>query len=291
LSILRLILAAIIGFFSVFSYCSTTSDNPVTGETQRVDLTYAQEALLGREAAPHLLEQFGGPANAPGSQALLDEVGQDVAEPVSKLLPYEFEFTLLDSPDVVNAFALPGGQVFLTTGLYSRFDSEGQLAGVLAHEVGHIAARHAAEQIAKAKLTQGLTGAAVVASYDPSNPTSAERAQMAMLLGELVTMKFGREDELEADRLAVRLMTEAGYNPESLVEVMTVLEQANQNGNGPAFLSTHPSPRNRVAEIRKAIDALYPKGASQGAGLLDQDSLKKRPNLARVPVGSHSTSD
>ena len=86
---------------------------------------------------------------------------------------YRFECHLLRDDQTVNAFALPGGQVFLTYALYEQLDTEGEVAGVLGHEIGHVIGRHSSEQIAKARLTEGLTGAAVVAAYDPENPTSA----------------------------------------------------------------------------------------------------------------------
>src|SRR5690606_26163857 len=141
-----------------------------------------------------------------------------------------------------NAFALPGGQVFITAALLSRLRSEGQVAGVLGHEIGHVVARHGAEHMAKARLTQGLTGAAVLATYDPSDPSSRGSAAVAALIGQMVNMRFGREDELESDRLGVRFMAEAGYDPRSMVEVMKVLQEAAGGGRQPEFFSTHPNP-------------------------------------------------
>ncbi|CAN5674048.1 hypothetical protein BH23GEM5_BH23GEM5_30090 [soil metagenome] len=115
-----------------------------------------------------------------------------------------------------------GGQVFVTAGIADRLKTEGQLAGVLAHEIGHVVGRHGAEHVAKQQLTQGLTGAAVLATYDPQNPTSQGRAAMIMMAGQLVNMRYGREDELESDRLGVKFMSEAGYDPRSMIGVMEV---------------------------------------------------------------------
>ena len=125
---------------------------------------------------------------------------------------------------------------------------------MLAHEVSHVVARHSAEHIAKQQLAQGLTGATVIATYDPNDPRTANTAQMTMLLTELVNMKFGREDELEADDLGVGLMMAAGYEPESLIEVMDILEASSERGFRPEFLSSHPSPNNRRQRIREAIE-------------------------------------
>jgi predicted Zn-dependent protease len=144
---------------------------------------------------------------------------------------------------------LPGGQVFITSALYDELETEGQLAGVLAHEIGHVVARHSAQQIAKAQLTEGLTGAVVVASYDPQNPNSSSAAYIAQIVGQIVNMKFGRDDELQSDRLGVRFMSESGYDPRSIVRVMEILA-ASSEGNRPGFF-THPNPDNRIARINK----------------------------------------
>jgi len=169
----------------------------------------------------------------------------------------------LADAETVNAFALPGGQVFITAALFERLQTEGQLAGVLGHEIGHVVARHSAEHIAKAQLMEGLTGAAVIAAYDPENPSSAQRAQMAAVVGQLVSMKYGRDDELESDQLGVRFMTEAGYDPNALIGVMQILAESGGGGQ-PEFFSTHPNPENRVEKIEAAIAAEYPDGVPDG---------------------------
>lgn len=251
---MRFIVAALVAIFSFFSYCSNTSDNPVTGEKQRISITQAQEVMIGQRAAPRLAEQHGGLSPDRSSQALIDRIGGEMVEAVDAELSYRFDFHVLADSRVVNAFALPGGQVFMTQGLLDKLDSEDQIAGVLAHEVAHVVARHSAEHIAKQQLTQGLTGATIIATYDPSDPRTADTAQMTILLSELVNMKFGREDELEADTLGVRFMMAAGYKPEALIEVMDILEASSQGGLRPEFLSSHPSPNNRRQRIREAIE-------------------------------------
>jgi predicted Zn-dependent protease len=124
---------------------------------------------------------------------------------------------------------------------------------VLAHEIGHVIARHSAQQIAQQELTSGLTGAVVLATYDPNNPRSMSTAQMAMLIGNLVTMNYGRGDELESDFLGVCLMHQAGYDEEQMLEVMRILDEASQGLRPPEFFSTHPNPENRLQEISRAI--------------------------------------
>lgn len=250
----RLLMAAAIAAFSLFSYFSSRQDNPVTGETQYIDITPEQEIALGLEAAPQMAAEFGGEDESAADQAIVDEVGNRILQssPAGSS-PYEFDFHLLDDEQTINAFALPGGQVFITRALYNKLQTEGELAGVLGHEIGHVIARHSAEHIAKAKLTEGLTGAAVIAAYDPNNPSSASRAQIALLVGQLINLKFGRDDELESDYLGVCFINDAGYDPNELVSVMQILAASQTGNRPPEFFSTHPNPENRVQRIQQAI--------------------------------------
>jgi len=250
----RLIFAAIIAIMSLVSYFGSRQDNPVTGETQYIGITVDQEIALGLQAAPQMAEEFGGEDPDQNAQALVDNVGNLIVQssPASQT-PYQYEFHLLEDDQTINAFALPGGQIFITRALFDKLQTEGELAGVLGHEIGHVVARHSAEHIAKAQLTEGLTGAAVLATYDPDNPASANSAQVAALIGQLINLKFGRDDELESDFLGVCFINDAGYNPEELVRVMQVLAEASQGNAPPEFFSTHPNPENRIQRIHEAI--------------------------------------
>ena len=187
-----------------------------------------------------------------------------LAKSAASQTPYQFQFHVLNDPETINAFALPGGQVFITEGLLKRLKTDGQLAGVLGHEMGHVVARHGAEHIAKQQLAQGLTGAAVLATYDPNNPSSRNSAAVAAMIGNLVNMRFGRQDELEADRLGVRLGSEAGYDPRSMIALMKILEESSQGNRPPEFFSTHPNPENRIQRIEAAIRERYPNGVPSG---------------------------
>ncbi len=253
----RLIIAAAIVAFSLFSYFSSKQDNPVTGETQYINITPEQEIALGLQAAPQMADEFGGLDESASDQAIVDEVGNRILQgsPAGNS-PYEFDFHLLDDEQMINAFALPGGQVFITRALYDKLQTEGELAGVLGHEIGHVVGRHSAEQIAKTELTQGLTGAAVIAAYDPDNPASANSAQVAALIGQLINLKFGREDELEADYLGVCFINDSGYDPNELIGVMEILEASQTGDRPPEFFSTHPNPGNRIQRIQEAIQNL-----------------------------------
>jgi len=250
----RLIMAGAIALFSIISYFASQQDNPITGETQYISITPEQEIALGLQAAPQMAAEFGGEDENPNDQALVDEVGNRVLQgsPAGNS-PYQFDFHLLRDDQTINAFALPGGQIFITRALYDKLQTEGELAGVLGHEIGHVVARHSAEQIAKTQLTEGLTGAAVIATYDPDNPASANSAQVAALIGQLITLKYGRDDELEADRYGVCFMNDAGYDPNEMVSVMQILEASQTGNQPPEFFSTHPSPANRIQRIQDEI--------------------------------------
>ena len=262
----KLIIALVIAVVSVISYFGTTQMNPVTGEKQHVKLDEDQEIALGLQAAPKMAQNYGGPSSNLEGQARVEQVGRKiVANSDAGKSDYPFKFHLLGDPEVINAFALPGGQVFITDALFDKLQTDGELAGVLAHEIGHVVGRHGAEHLAKQQLTQGLTGAAVIASADPNNPNASRRnAMVAMAVGQLVGLKYGRDDELESDRLGVRFMSEAGYDPRSMVKVMQVLEDASKGRSTPEFFSTHPNPENRIEKIQAAIDKEFPNGVPDG---------------------------
>lgn len=251
--------------FAIFSYVSSRQFNEVLGEEQYINISADQEIALGLQAVPQLIQEYGGLEADPLAQEFVDEIGfRLVDNTVAGQTPYQFEFYLLADDQTVNAFALPGGQVFITTALYDRLQTEGQLAGVLGHEIGHVIARHGAQRIAQQQLSEGLTGAVVMATVDPDNPSSMRTAEVAQVVSGFVTMKYGREDELQSDYLGVRLMVEAGYDPNALKGVMAILEAAGGGARQPEFFSTHPNPDNRIQEIDQAINELYPDGLPGG---------------------------
>lgn len=256
----RLLIAIAIGLFSVVSYFSTSEKNPVTGESQRVALTPREEIAMGLQAAPEMAAQHGGLHPSASAQRHIDQIGEQLVATVNKMVaeegranPFNFEFHLLADEEVVNAFALPGGQCFVTAALYNRLETEAQLAGVVGHEIGHVLMRHGAQRLAKQKLTQGLVGAAGVAGG------SHESARMAAAIGQMINMKYGRDDELESDKWGVELTAAAGYDPRAMIRVMEILEEAGGTGP-PEMLSTHPKPANRRAYIEDVIRSVFPGG-------------------------------
>jgi predicted Zn-dependent protease len=247
----RFIIAAIVALVGVVSYYSTTSENPITGEKQHVQLTPQEEIALGRQLAPQMAAQFGGLSTRPERERVRAVGERLFARSSAARTPYKYSFYLLADSRTVNAFALPGGQIFITEALYALLESEDELAAVLGHEIGHVLARHSAEHLAKQQLTQSLVGAVIVGSGADYNT-----AQIAQLAGSLVNMKHGRDDELESDALGLRITREAGYDPRAMIGVMQKLEKASGGSRQPEFASTHPNPGNRIARIKEELAKL-----------------------------------
>lgn len=255
----RLIGAVILAIVAWVAYQSSQQANPVTGEMQHVTMTTQEEIALGLQAAPSMAQQFGGVVTSGQEAQVVDQVGQMlVAKSDAANSPYQFDFHLLADDQTVNAFALPGGQVFITRGLLSRLSSIDQLAGVLGHEIGHVIERHGSEHLAKQQFTQGLTAAAAVAMYDPENPNSSAGAAMAQMVGQLVNLKYGRNDEMESDEWGIEILVDAGYNPYAMAEVMRILEKASGGAGQPEILSSHPDPGKRAVRIEEIIKEKYP---------------------------------
>ena len=268
---LRLVMAVIVAIVGVIGYFAKTQVNPVTGEKQRVSLNAKQEMALGLQAAPQMMAQMGGEVDPDSPEArLVREVGEKLVQASrAARSPYvgNFNFHLLRDPKTINAFALPGGQVFITRGLLTRLPDEAALAGVLGHEIGHVIYRHGAEHMAKGELGQALVTAVAVGSDDPKG-----RAQMAaMMANQVIQLKYGRDDESESDRFGAEALVAAGYDPEAILDVMKVLIKASEGGRQPEILSSHPLPENRLRamqaylkdELPKVIAEHYPRGVPE----------------------------
>ena len=259
----RLLIGLIIAAVSLLSYYGLRQFNPITGETQHIALTRDQEVAIGLQSAPEMAEQFGGVDPDESIQADVAAVGGRIASlSIAGQTPYRFSFHALRDPETVNAFALPGGPIFITRGLLQRFENEAQLAGVLGHEMGHVIARHSAAQIAKNQLAQGLVTAAGTAGSDDQGG-GQRAAQVAAVVAQMIQLKYGRGDEIQADTLGVRLMSEAGYDPRALLEVMRILAESSQGNRAPEFMSSHPDPGNRREVIQRAINSRFPDGVPE----------------------------
>lgn len=281
--LLRWALGLIIALVGVGMYMFNTQENPVTHKPQHVgNMTFEDEKALGLQAAPQMAQQMGGVIDPRDDERamVVAQVGQRIVERSrAGQSPYvgNFHFRLLDDPKTVNAFALPGGQVFITEALYSKLRNEAELAGVLGHEVGHVIMRHSAQQMAKGQLGQMLTMAVGVGASGGDD--GGRKAQMAaMLANQMATLHYGRGDETEADDVGLKFMAEAGYDPRQMLEVMKILKEASGGSNQPEFLQTHPLPETRLRDIQDQIKKNYPDG-------VPDDLTKGRP-LNRSSAGA-----
>ncbi|MBK9270534.1 MAG: M48 family metalloprotease [Saprospiraceae bacterium] len=243
-----LIVGLIIAAVTLFRYCSTSTYNEYLGIRQNVSISPEQEVAIGLQSKPMMVQEYGGYDADQRAQQLVKEIGQRLVQAsIASKTPYQYDFHLLADRNVVNAFALPGGQIFITRALFDRLTDVEQLAGILGHEIGHVVGRHSGERMEKDQLLRGLAGAAGVAMGDPNS------AQMAQQIAALIGLKYGREQELQSDDLGVRFMMDAGFNPEKLIDVMEILKMASGGQSRPEFTSTHPDPDNRKEMIEAAI--------------------------------------
>ena len=242
---IRIFIGLAIVAFAFFKKCANTEINPYTEREQAIALDPQEEIALGIQSAPQMAQQHGGLHPDQRMQALVDMVGQKLVDnSVARESPYQYDFHLLRDAETINAFALPGGQIFITYALFSKLENEDQLAGVLGHEVGHVLGRHSSERIANSEFWQTLSQGASV---------GADAGGLIAGIGQNTLLKNGRGDELESDDLGVRFMIKAGYDANEMIGVMQILKQAAGPNRVPEFQSTHPDPDNRMEEIRESI--------------------------------------
>ena len=235
-----------------------------------------QEIQLGQEAKPQFEQEFGGIHPSDELQRYVQEVGSSlVARTDRPNLPWQFRVLRSEQ---VNAFALPGGFIYITAGLLRQLDNEAQLAAVLSHEVGHVAHRHSVQQLQRAQIVQG---GSVLASV-----LGGERAGTAVQLGQMVAglalMKYSREQEREADLSGMRYMIRENYEPSAMVRVMEVLKQAG-GGGPPEFFSSHPAPDSRKQYLAEAIEDEYAGRISFGRTDREQFQQVVPPALGPAP--------
>ncbi len=250
----RLVIILLIAAFAVIRYFSTPAEvNHFTGRKQHLDLDPPAEIQMGLASRAEMAAQHGGLSPDASARNHVNRIGQKIIRSTDAgRTPYQFDFHLLADRQVVNAFALPGGQIFITEALYRMLGSEDEIAGVLGHEIGHVVGRHSSEQIAKSNLFNGITNAIVIGASGSQGGYDA--ARMAQMVNQLITLKYSRSDEMEADTLGVRFLIESGYDPEALIRVMAVLKKASGGSHQPEIMSTHPDPGNRAEHIRAEIE-------------------------------------
>ncbi len=248
---------------AVTAACAT---NPVTGKRQMSLLSEAEELAIGQQQDAEIRREMGV-YNDPALQAYVSEIGQDLAR-VSHRPNLPWTFTIVDSP-AINAFALPGGYVYLTRGLLAYLDDESELAGVLGHEIGHVTARHAAQ--AYTRQAQANLGLTILSIFVPSTRPFTDLG--ATGLGVLF-LKHGRDAELEADRLGVEYGSSAGWDPTGVPRFLSTLARVDALGEDgvPNWLSTHPDPGSRVGQAAPVVG----KFASATATKRNRDAFLDR---------------
>jgi predicted Zn-dependent protease len=272
----RLILALVIALIGWGIFMIQTERNPITGEKQHVSISPDQEIRLGLESAPTMARQMGGILPATDPRAMeVQRIGELlVSKSIPTNSPWKFQFHLLADPRTVNAFALPGGQIFITLGLLNKLKTEAQLAGVLGHEVGHVIERHVAEQMAKSQLGQMLITAVNSTASDPYQAAGRggyAPAVLASFVNQMVQLRYGRKDESEADIWGLKMMEQAGFDPTAMIGVMQVLKEAGgEAGQMPEIFLSHPNPDLRIEQIKAYLKEHPPSpDLSEGRQLKD----------------------
>jgi predicted Zn-dependent protease len=236
--------------------CAT---NPATGKRQLMLVSEGQEAAMGKEADQQFHGLYGDFPD-PGLQRYVESVARPLAA-VSERPSLPWTFRVIDDPQV-NAFALPGGYIYVTRGILAHMNSEAELAGVLGHEIGHVTARHSAS--AQSKQMLGMVGLGVGMILSPTLREGGDALGSAL---GLVFLKFGRDQESQSDELGLRYIVKKDYNPEGMLGVFRMLDSVTTASGGdrlPNWLSTHPAPPNRLADMKKKIQEQGATGTRLG---------------------------
>ncbi len=241
---IRIVIGLVIVAFALIQRWNNKEENPYTGRVQNINMTSEQEIAIGLQSAPEVAQQYGGLYPDERLQTLVDAVGNRLIQnSIARETPYKYEFHLLADDQTINAFALPGGQVFITYALFNQLN-ESQLAGVLGHEIGHVIGRHSAERIAESNFWKTVSMGASV---------GADAGSLVGSIGQNTLLTNGREDELESDDLGVLFMMQSDYEPEEMINVMEILKASAGPNRIPEFQSTHPDPDNRIEKIKESI--------------------------------------
>lgn len=267
-----------VGAGSVLSvlFATACSTNPTTGKSQFNALSRDEEVKMGNDNLPAMLKEYGGEVPDPALTGYIEEIGQKLAKTTEADNPsLPWKFTLLNS-DVINAFALPGGKVFVSQGLAVEMTNEAELAGVLGHEIGHVTARHINDQVAKQTGFQAIATAAGVALGGESAAVQEAAGYAINVGGQSVLLKFGRDQESEADALGMRYMSKNFYDPKGQLQVMQILDRIAGAGGGSEFFSTHPLPKTRIERISKLLATEYASTQNNPQYQLHEAEFKQR---------------
>ena len=234
--------------------------NPITGRQELMLFSSQQDIEIGRKYAPEVEKQMGGRIADQTLQNYIDGVGQRIAA-VSHSPDFEYRFVALNH-ESINAFALPGGYIFITRGMLEKLETESQLAGIFAHEVAHVVARDAMNAMSN------QIGIDILLSAVTSEKTPAGVLTVADLTHQIMGLRYSREDEQTADLAGLDYMSWTGYNPYGMVETIRML-QSQQESRPIEFFSTHLSPQSRLGYLTQKIQTQYPNVTTLKVGRQD----------------------
>lgn len=259
--------------------CST---NPATGRRQLNVISEQREIEIGSQAQPEFIQGNGGELPSEPVLSEVRRVGHSLAA-VSEREQLPWEFHVINSAQI-NAFALPGGKVFMSRGLLEQMDNEAQLAGVLGHEVGHVTGKHVNDRMANQLIITGLAIGLGVAGAASDEDWLTVLGVGVGVGGTVYQLQFSQSQELEADALGVRYMARVGYNPVAQIQVMEILKRAAGTGEG-SFFSTHPGANERIAQLETIIPRDYPDYADPSKYRFYEDRFHSSvlAELAKLP--------
>jgi predicted Zn-dependent protease len=280
LRLASLVVVVTLALAQAFYGCAT---NPVTGKSEFSVISEKDEIALGAQAYNGAIAEFGGEYNDPELAAYVSGVGQSLAK-VSHRPNLPYEFTVVGS-SIMNAFALPGGKIVITTGLLSKFDNEAEVAGVLGHEIGHVTARHAAKMISRAYLFQ--IPLIVGSIYADRKGKGEELVALSSVGLALLQLKYSRDQESQSDGLGMEYAEKAGYNPKGMVEVLEVLQSAHEKEPSAleGMLMTHPLTSSRISDAEATLAKDYPSWQSR-TDMLFADRFKSKTERMMTHIGA-----
>ena len=252
---MKLRLIAPVALLALIAACAT---NPVTGRRELAFMSEAQEISIALESDPQIKEEMGV-YNDPELQRYVTEIGERMAR-ISERPQLPWRFTVVDVP-AVNAFAVPGGGIYITRGIMPFLDNEAELAGVIGHEIGHVTARHSAQQ-----YTRQVTGQVGLLALGIFVPAARPFGSLSGQAIGVLFLKYGRDDELQADQLGARYESTVGWDPAAVPAFLATLgrldEAAGDRRGVPNWISTHPEPLSRVRDIQPMVEQLKLAGTS-----------------------------
>ncbi len=256
----RVVLAILLGLSGLMGGCVT---NPVTGASQFMLISLAQEKPIGDQYAPQIEKELGGRIDNAVLQNYISKVGQKVVR-ASHTPGGDFEFAAV-SDESVNAMALPGGYIFITRGMLEEVETESQLASILAHETAHVTTRHVAVAMSR------QIGIDILMSVAISGETGQAVRTGTNIGIQLMSLRYSRDNEYEADKYGMDYLVGAGYAPGGMTETMDILQKLSKTRTI-EFFSTHPDPASRRSELQaKMMWAHYPSGLKTGRDEYEQN--------------------